>query len=145
MSESTVAELVEPVRVAIELGAEVPVIEGSLAYLVYITKVPMARNEDYGVEVLGIYPSRERAFGATRDWIVKFWDNLDDHQMQPWYDDETLLEMSGNEPEYPALYAEARIRFLETTTDEEKIKHLFGGKYNGRGDECKIEAIRIQR
>lgn len=141
----TLAELVEPIRVAIELGAIVPVIEGSLAYLVYITKVPMTRSQDYDVEVLGVYPSRERALSATRTWIVRFWDDVDDHQMQPWYDDETLLEMSGNEPEYPALYAEARVRFLETATDEGMIERLFGAKYNGRGDECRIEATRVQR
>lgn len=142
-SLGTVDELVDPIRVAIELGAKIPVIEGSIAYLAYLTHVPMLKSEEYEVEVLGIYSTRESALATTRDWLVRFWDSAEDSQFQPWYYDETLLEMSGNEDEYPSLYAQARTRFLETKTDEEIIEYCFGPN-NVRGDQCKIQEIRVQ-
>lgn len=86
IKSNTILELIEPVKVAILLGAEIPVIDGSYGWVLVITN-----KEDLSSRCLGIFASEDEAYKHL------VWDLIDSRAFgnKPWQDD-TFPDSSFN-------------------------------------------------
>lgn len=94
MKENTIRELLEPVEVAILLGAEIPALVGTYGYVLsecYGWHVDQHDVESYEkVEIIGIFPSQEEAEVCFAERNIAAW------QMPsrgPWLDDPILKDL----------------------------------------------------
>ena len=118
-----VEELLEPVKVAVALGAKnIPVVVGTKAYLASVDMYKHDSYHDQWGEVIGIYDSEVAAEAGLRKWILNRWDGMRSAEIAPWfneYDEDDIEDISEE------LKEELREAFLFENSDKEIIDAFF--------------------
>ena len=136
---SDIDDLLDPVRVAIELGAtNIPVVVGSVAFAVYVTIQQADRRSHARTDFVGVYVSQNDAESGLRQWILERWH---EHLEAPW----DIGDGIYGAPNY--WYEESE--WISDMTDQEIIQFHFHdhGSQKYRIDEIMImnEAPRTKR
>ena len=84
-----VEELLEPVKVAVALGAKIYAPAGTLVFGLLINRDDSLGNDPKGPDTssLGIYESRDAAKSGLREWILKEWESRHFQSNPPWEDE----------------------------------------------------------